>query len=434
MLALSIAGCSVKVPLVSTGAIQDLNRIPQDARAFVKNGGNPIIESPASLSRAFETYWYGPWETEKPQTCTVEEFGWAAASFTSRPVFGPNLLEISSDRLAALVQNAQLAAFPSQRKYAITIRNTAMRALPSAEPVFFDFREAGEGYPFDYNQNSAVWAGTPLLVAHASADGRFVGAESPYTCGWVDSRDIAYVDRRFIEKFRSAPLAAIRKDWLPIADNQGAFLFDGRIGMLLPVLGVEGGDFRLAAPRQGASQQATLAEVRLSAPDVGLAPLPFTEQELASSINEILGQPYGWGGLGGYRDCSSTVLDLFLSLGVALPRNSSRQATAWKNISLADLAMDEKKKRILETARPFRTLLNIPGHILLYLGTFEGEPIAFHTIWGLRTASPDESSVGRHVIGRSVITTLSPGLELDNLSQRGNLFERIDSLTLLGEE
>jgi hypothetical protein len=69
------------------------------------------------------------------------------------------------------------------------------------------------------------------------------------------------------------------------------------------------------------------------------------------------------------------------------------------------------------------------------LGTFEGEPIAFHTIWGLRTASPDESGVGRYVIGKSVITTLSPGLEIDTLSRAsGNLFERIDSFTLLGRE
>jgi hypothetical protein len=97
--------------------------------------------------------------------------------------------------------------------------------------------------------------------------------------------------------------------------------------------------------------------------------------------------------------------------------------------------LGEKIGRILESAYPFRTLLNLPGHTLLYLGTFEGEPIAFHTIWGLPTASPDESSVGRYVIGKSVITTLSPGLEIDNLSRaKGNLFERIDSFTLLGRE
>lgn len=435
LLAFSLIGCQkAEVPLISTGPVEDLIRIPQDARAFVTVGDSPILESPEGFSREFEAYWYRPWDRRKPPTCSAEVVGWAAAAFASRPVFGPNLVEISSRHLDALVRNGRLDKYPSERRYAITIRNTAARALPSADPFFFDFREAGEGYPFDYNQNSAIWAGTPIRVSHTSADGRFVAAESPYTCGWIDSRDIAYVDEAFIKRFRSSRLAAIRRDWMALSDSKG-FLFDGRIGMLLPVLGRKGEEFRLGAPRAGSSGRAQWAEVRVAAPDAGIAPLPFTERELAELMNEIAGQPYAWGGLGGYRDCSSTVLDLFVPLGLPLPRNSSQQAEAGKNVSLAGLAADQKKKRIHNEARPFRTLLNVPGHVLLYLGTFEGEPVAFHTIWGLRTASPDESSAGRHLIGKSVITTLSPGMELESLSpSKGNILERIDSYTLLGEE
>ena len=71
---------------------------------------------------------------------------------------------------------------------------------------------------------------------------------------------------------------------------------------------------------------------------------------------------------------------------------------------------------------------------MLYLGTFEGVPAAFHTIWGLRTQSANGSNPGRHVIGRSVITSLSPGLELPALAPgTGDLLGRIESLTLLGE-
>ena len=58
-------------------------------------------------------------------------------------------------------------------------------------------------------------------------------------------------------------------------------------------------------------------------------------------------------------------------------------------------------------AVPFRTILNLNGHNMLYLGTFEDSPVAFHTIWGLRTESADESNFGRYLIGKSVITSLS---------------------------
>ena len=54
---------------------------------------------------------------------------------------------------------------------------------------------------------------------------------------------------------------------------------------------------------------------------------------------------------------------------------------------------------------------------MLYLGVFEGSPVAFHTIWGLKTESADESNSGRHLIGKSVITSLSPGRELSELSR-----------------
>lgn len=102
-------------------------------------------------------------------------------------------------------------------------------------------------------------------------------------------------------------------------------------------------------------------------------------------------------------------------------------------MSVEGLTSAEKRDGIRAGAAPFRTILNMPGHVMLYLGTFEDEPVAFHTIWGLRTAAADGTNPGRHVIGKSVITSLSPGRELQNLSSsRGDLLYRIGSFTVLG--
>ena len=178
-----------------------------------------------------------------------------------------------------------------------------------------------------------------------------------------------------------------------------------------------------------------MTHVRLLDRDAAPFPFPFSEDQLAKVINEILGQPYGWGGLGGYRDCSSTILDIFLPFALPLPRNSRSQAGAGRNVTIEHLSLAEKRERILATAVPFRTILNLDGHNMLYLGAFEGSPAAFHTILGLRTGSADESSAGRYLIGKSVITSLSPGRELSELSRsRGDLLSRIRSFTLLGEQ
>ena len=433
---LSVIGCAPdEIALVSTGPLDDLAKIPQDATVFAETGGLPILEIDERRLKEFEDYWYGPWMRTEPKICTAQEFSWAAESFPKQSIFGPNLLEVSASRVEAITANAQLGQYPSQATYGITVRNTSMRALPSADPFFYDFRKAGEGYPFDYNQNSAVWSGTPLFLSHISQDGRFIAAESPYACGWIDSRDIATVDGGFVAKYRSANLAAVRRDRIPISSDRTGFLFQGRIGMLLPMTTRDETGVHLLAPVADASRRASMTHVRLLDRDAAPFPLPFSEDQLARVINEILGQPYGWGGLGGYRDCSSTILDLFLLFALPLPRNSRSQAGAGKNVMIEHLSLAEKRERILATAVPFRTILNLDGHNMLYLGVFEGSPVAFHTIWGLRTESADESSAGRYLIGKSVITSLSPGRELSELSRsRGDLLSRIRSFTLLGEQ
>ena len=433
---LSVIGCAHdEIALVSTGLLDDLAKIPQDATAFAETGSPPILEVDKQWLKEFEDYWYGPWKQTEPKICTAQEFSWATELFPKQSIFGPNLLEFSASRVEAITANAQLDQYPSQATYGITVRNTSMRALPSADPFFYDFRKAGEGYPFDYNQNSAVWSGTPLFLSHISQDGRFIAAESPYTCGWIDSRDIATVDGEFVAKYRSTNLAAIRQDRIPISSDRTGFLFQGRIGMLLPMTTRDETGVHLLAPVANASRRASMTHVRLLDRDAAPFPLPFSEDQLAKVINEILGQPYGWGGLGGYRDCSSTILDVFLPFALPLPRNSRRQAGAGKNVTIEHLSLAEKREHILATAVPFRTILNLDGHNMLYLGVFEGSPAAFHTIWGLRTGSADESSAGRYLIGKSVITSLSPGRELSELSRSGgDLLSRIRSFTLLGEQ
>ena len=428
-------GCGYdEVALISTGPLDDLARIPQDASVFAKAGAAWNLDADGSRLDSFEEYWYGPWEQTEPTICTPEEFNWAARSFSEKAVFGPNLLEIPALRVEAVTAGAQLSKYPSRAGRGITVRNTAMRALPSDDPFYYDFRDAGEGYPFDYNQNSAVWAGTPLFISHTSRDGRFLAAESPYTCGWIDARDIAFVDPAFVANFRSKGLTAVLRDRTPISSEETGFLFQGRIGMLLPGAAHAGSEVHLLAPVADERRRAMLVDVHLQEEDAAGVPLSFSPSQIARLINEIIGQPYGWGGLGGHRDCSSTLLDIFLPFALPLPRNSGKQAAAGKVETIEQLPVAEKRERILAAAIPFRTTLNMGGHIMLYLGEFEGSPVAFHTIWGLRTESADESSSGRFVIGKSVITGLSPGREIGTLARsRGDLLSRITSFTLLGE-
>ncbi|MBF0482670.1 MAG: hypothetical protein HQK82_13515, partial [Desulfovibrionaceae bacterium] len=57
-------------------------------------------------------------------------------------------------------------------------------------------------------------------------------------------------------------------------------------------------------------------------------------------------------------------------------------------------------------------------------------PLVFHNVWGVRTFEPDGSS-GREVIGKTVITTLSPGRELQNVRADKLLINRVEGMTLI---
>ncbi|MDD4997876.1 MAG: NlpC/P60 family protein, partial [Syntrophales bacterium] len=162
-------------------------------------------------------------------------------------------------------------------------------------------------------------------------------------------------------------------------------------------------------------------------------PLTLTARNMARLARELVGEPYGWGGLAGNRDCSALVRDLFVPFGLWLPRNSSDQAGAGKFIGFQNLAPAEKEALILRWGVPWRTLLWLPGHIMLYIGARDGKPLIFHNFWSVR-ARDAAGKRSKLIVGRAAITTLRPGGELFNLNVQGtDLLRGLGGMILVGE-
>ena len=90
-----------RVPLISTGPLNDLVS-DSPGRQGVQRERGPV-HSPGRCKdwiEKFEAYWYGPWERTEPAVCREAAFGWAAESFSKKPVFGPNLLRLSAAQVA----------------------------------------------------------------------------------------------------------------------------------------------------------------------------------------------------------------------------------------------------------------------------------------------------------------------------------------------
>ena len=101
-------------------------------------------------------------------------------------------------------------------------------------------------------------------------------------------------------------------------------------------------------------------------------------------------------------------------------------------LPLEGLSNEEKKELLKREGVPFLTLVGLPGHIMLYVGTHRGEPLVFHNTWGIRT---DRKGIeGRHIIGRAVVTTLDLGGDLPEHAPGKLLIDRINRLSLPAEE
>jgi hypothetical protein len=429
---LTLASCTaVQDPYAP---IPDLTTFEQRASAYVEDG-EPIMGF-ADHRQAAENFlegFFAPWRRAEP-VHDAEEAAWGLRLADSKRFFGENTLPKPDGWARRMRELSDLETFPNMRLAAVAAVNTSMRVLPTDRPAFYDFAKAGEGFPFDMLQNSAVWAGTPLFISHESEDGAWVLAESRYAFGWIPARDVALVSGPLADALSKGPFVTPVADRVPLHDWSGSYLFDLRIGQMLPAVARTAEGFALLAPVRDADGSARFVEAEVSLEHVRAWPLFPTTRALAGLADEIMGQPYGWGGLYGNRDCSSTLMDMFAAVGVPLPRNSRVQAKSGKVVDLSGLDPDAKRRLVLEQGIPFATLLTRPGHIMLYIGHKEGEPLVLHTAWGLKTED-FRGREGRKVIGGTVITSLAPGSGVRGLaSPQGKLLNQLTTMTFIGAQ
>jgi cell wall-associated NlpC family hydrolase len=424
LLAAYLAGCAPGAPL------SPLSQVPAD---YVSpDAAARILTSPANQAGQAEHFLklrFLPW-TSSEVRYPAEKVFWGPAVYGRRQLYGPNLQPLPKKRFSDMVAAMRMDEYPSLNRRAVTVAPVSVRVFPSGDPLFYDPARAGEGFPFDYNQNTLLWPGTPVRITHATAAGDWFLVETAHVYGWVRARDVGLVDEAAAAKMQNATLFGVIRDGVPIHARNGRFLARARIGMLLAGE-KEGGekDVEVVVPVRDAGGKAVFVSGRITASAVALFPLPALSDLVADVAGELMGQPYGWGGLYGYRDCSAMLKDLMAPFGLSLPRNSRQQSGVGRVVSLMGMSREEKLARLDGQGIPFATFLYRPGHILLWLGRSRERPAALHTIWGLRTRDPRTGREGRHVIGRTVITTLTPEKGVPGTDEDAMLLDRLTGMS-----
>lgn len=428
---LTLPACRQKPPPPITG-VADLNRYEQRVSAYAQSEESMLSSADQlDFDARFNQKFFAPWRLKKASLSAEKAF-WGIKHYEGKEGFAENLLPIRHEEWQRLIALHQLDSYPSLARPAITVRNTSLRLLPTERPFFLNPQRAGEGFPFDYFQTSALAVGNPVFATHASRDGAWIFVECNFAFGWVPHDAIAWVKEPLQRRYENGQYGAILHDDTSLRSAKGDFLIQADLGAIFPVVTSKNSAFSLYVPVRDADGNAELRTAVASREDVALKPLALTPAAIARLSDPLMGQSYGWGGLFGNRDCSSNMRDLFTPFGIWLGRNSATQGEkSGAFIDLRNKSAAEKEQEILAQGIPFVTLIWLKGHIGLYLGTAPDstEPLFLHNIWGIRTVDKEEKE-GREIVGRLVITSLRPGEERPDV-RKDDFYSRVQGMAIL---
>ena len=283
---------------------------------------------------------------------------------------------------------------------AIAIDNLHARVLPTDDPFFYNHTLAGEGYPFDNLQMSALWAGTPVYVIAETRDHVWSFVITPDYIAWVKNSGLARVDDDFVNTWVAAAknkLGAITRTKTSVVTTKGDFLFTAYVGSVFPVSNQQD-NLELLVPAIGNNHHAVIERAVIAADHAALMPLAATPHNFSNIIDTLIGRPYGWGNMYFYNDCSAELKSLLTPFGIWLPRHSSAQVKVGKMVDMTSATPEERLTYLKENGQRLLTIIYIGGHVALYTGNEDGMAMTYQNVWGMKPSPPDR----RAVIGKSV--------------------------------
>jgi cell wall-associated NlpC family hydrolase len=377
----------------------------RNARLFqVDDSMHDLAALPAMLSRAQVAGWID-----------------GLADPPSRPLWDEDGKPVPKATLDAIVANRAMDAIPASQptRYGMAVHRALLRTFPTALRVFSSDDETD----IDRFQESALFPGAPVAIVHASADGRWLFVVSERYAAWVPSDAIA-------EGTRDAVLGyGAKAPYRVITDAKPRTVFtreEPRVSELQLDMGVRvplaqppydkpvNGQYPytswvLELPVRNADGSLAFAPALLqrnqgSAGDY----LPLTRANILRQAFRFLGERYGWGHSYNGRDCSGFVSDVYHSMGVQMPRNTSDQSVSPAFARTHFEAGDSRAKRMAAIAAlDVGDLIYIPGHVMMFAGRIDGQPYVIHDTNGGSFLGADGQPRSLHLNGVS-LTPLLP--------------------------
>jgi cell wall-associated NlpC family hydrolase len=377
----------------------------RNARLFqVDDSMHDLSDLPATLSRAQVAGWID-----------------GLADPPSRPLWDEDGKPVPKATLDAIVANRAMDAIPASQatRYGMAVHRALLRTFPTALRVF----SSDDDTDIDRFQESALFPGAPVAIVQQSADGQWLFVVSERYAAWVEADAIAEGTRDAVlghgakAPFRvitdAKPRTVFTREEPRVSEVQldmgvrvplapppydkpvnGQFPYTSWV-LELPVRNVDG---------SLAFAPALLQRNQGSAGDY----LPLTRANILRQAFRFLGERYGWGHSYNGRDCSGFVSDVYHSMGVQMPRNTSDQSVSPAFARTHFEPGDSRDKRMAAIAAlDVGDLIYIPGHVMMFVGRIDGQPYVIHDTNGGSFLGADGQPHSLHLNGVS-LTPLLP--------------------------
>lgn len=290
-----------------------------------------------------------------------------------------------------------LSGIPGKVKpvYGITVQHTDVRTLPWPRGCF---SSPGNRY-FDVLQESTLSAGEPVVLLHKSMDNKYAYVQMQNLRGWVAADDVALCSRdKWMEYVHPEKFLVVTDRHYVIDD----VFYQLGSKLILAKEGKNNYSVKIPAIDDEGNLQEKLVEIPKDN-KVHKGYLPYTSNNVLSEAFRCFDDVYGWGGLGYAQDCSGLVAAIYRTMGFNLPRNTDEIAEApGKYVKLDGLDAEARRKE-LEELLP-GAVINMKGHVMIYLGMVNGEPYVIHS-----TGSYYDENGKKVQVRRVVVSDLNLG-------------------------
>lgn len=288
--------------------------------------------------------------------------------------------ELTEAEKAEIRENLNLEALPGEResaavRYGVTVRHTMVRNLPLADGLF----DEPEDVFYDNVQDSVLEPGEPVAVLHESKDKKYYYVRMYNLFGWIARNDIAL---------------CTAEEWMRYADPKDFLVVTGRefytrvngedvyhlMGGKLLLLQERKNRWQVLLPYKDEKTGMLKEKQTWLAKDEALhrGYLPYTSDQVIRQAFKFYGSVYGWGGAMQSVDCSSLVGSVYRTMGLNLPRNTSKLVKVPGEVTDFTGLGHEERLAAFENLKP-GSPVSLAGHIMIYLGMEEGKPYVIHS-------------------------------------------------------